>query len=316
MFFLGVDGGGSHTRVLICDQSGRIISSGLSGPTNLRATAISVVRNNLFAAMGQALGSISPIKIDAAHLGIAGVSDPSSQNILLKMSYEFFKNKSIKVTVSNDIVIAHEAGHTGAPGLVLIAGTGSACYGKDSFGHTAECGGWGDLIDDSGSGSWIGLRALQSVVRVADGRLPKSMLVEKVIDYLGIDSMKRFKERIHNQGLCRKDRASIAPIVIDLAESGDTLAKKILNDAVHELCRLALVVRESLKQPKLPIFLCGGLTESQYFRKALSVALEEKNFVIKNKHTKFNIAVGALILALKSKNKIINESILQEISRV
>ena len=42
--------------------------------------------------------------------------------------------------------------HCQGKGIILIAGTGSVCYGMDGMGGEARAGGWGYLIDDEGSG--------------------------------------------------------------------------------------------------------------------------------------------------------------------
>ena len=45
--------------------------------------------------------------------------------------------------VVNDALIALEAGAGVGPGIVIIAGTGSICYGRNERGQAARSGGWG-----------------------------------------------------------------------------------------------------------------------------------------------------------------------------
>lgn len=55
-------------------------------------------------------------------------------------------------------------------GIVLIAGTGSNCFLMDQYGNgAANCGGWGHLFGDEGSGFDISRRAVQLVFHITDG---------------------------------------------------------------------------------------------------------------------------------------------------
>ena len=79
------------------------------------------------------------------------------------------------VLVVNDALVALEAGAGDGPGIVLIAGTGSICYGRNEEGQAARAGGWGYMLGDEGSGWWIGRRALSAVMRQFDGRGPATL---------------------------------------------------------------------------------------------------------------------------------------------
>ena len=307
MYYLGIDGGGSQTRALLCDASGQVFGRGLSGPSNPRTASKSTLQENLLNAIRQAVSGIGTAKIHAAYFGVAGATDPINQELILKIVSEFFQNQSPKITVGHDMEIALEGGLKGAPGIVLIAGTGSSSYGRDAAGITAECGGWGDLVDDVGSGSWIGLEALRALVRQADGRLPKSSLMNAVVHFLGIEGMSDFKTRIHDQGLARNERARLAPIVIDLAQSGDLLATRIVRKAVQELCILAKTVSQKLELPMPTICLCGGLMQNPYFQDALCAALRLDGFENRVTSPHLEPVSGALMLALKSANITVHE---------
>ena len=291
----------------MCDASGQVFGRGLSGPSNPRAAPKSTLQDNLLSAIRQAVSGIGTAKIHAAYFGVAGATDPINQGLILKIAHDFFQNQSPKITVGHDMEIALEGGLKGAPGLVLIAGTGSSSYGRNAAGLTAECGGWGDLVDDVGSGSWIGLEALRTLVRQADGRLPKSSLMNAVVHFLGIEGMSDFKTRIHDQGLTRSERARLAPIVIGLAQSGDLLATRIVSRAVQELCKLAKNVSQKLELPKPTICLCGGLMQNPYFLDALCTALRLDGFESAVTCPHLEPVSGALMLALKSANITVHE---------
>lgn len=298
MYYLGIDGGGSQTRALLSDASGQIHGHALSGPTNPRATPADEWRRQLLDAIRQACGGIDPADIRAAHLGLAGAGEASVQKQVADAACEVLRVESTRLTVGHDLETALEGGLAGGSGIVLVAGTGSACFGRNADGRTAESGGWGEIVDDAGGGGWLGLRALQVCVRQADGRLTQSRLMAKVLAFLGIDSMAGFKTRIHDHGLPRKERAQLAPVVLELAASGDAAAREIVTEAVGELRLLAVSVARQLRMPRPVLVVCGGLSGDAHFSAALAAALQDGGVSVVA--PRLSAVAGAVLLAMKS----------------
>lgn len=314
MYFLGIDGGGSQTRALLCDRYGNLVGRGFSGPSNPCTQTPKDCFDHLCAATLEALSSegLDSLKnIQAAHLGIAGVADESALQIIRTAAQELFLGAHTKLSFSHDLKTAHVGGHAGAPGITLIAGTGSACFGVNAAGSEQITGGWGDFVDDAGSGAWIGLQALQVCVRQADGRLSGDSLQRCVLEFLSISSMDTFKSRFHLMGLPRKQRAELAPTIIKLAQSGESTARTILQKAFDELTALVLANVTQIRLAKPRIQLLGGLNKNPYFRghlqKTIQVAIPDAIFT----HTRLSAAKGALLLALRNCSQIPDDTILQ-----
>lgn len=308
MYVLGIDGGGSRTRALLCDASGRIAGQGLSGGINPRHACTADIRACLNEAFSQSTIGIDPSRIAAVHLGIAGASDRPTQSNIAALAREHVGGGAT-ISVGHDLEIALVGGLGGGkPGIVLVAGTGSACYGHDTNGQSVQCGGWGDLVDDVGSGSWLGLRALQVCVRQADGRLPESPLKGMVMDFLRIDHMEGFKERIHSVGLSRRERATLAPALIQLAACGDYAAGEILSEGMEELSSLLLCTSEQLQLSGPSVLLTGGLMNHEYFRSQLQNAVSRIQPEIRIVEQCLTAVAGATLLALKSARIDVSES--------
>src|SRR5207237_9144432 len=90
------------------------------------------------------------------------------------------------VEVVTDAEIALYGATGGAPGLVLIAGTGSICCGRNARGKRVCAGGWGPLAGDEGGGSWLARRALQAVAQASDGRGPDTALSQAACAYFKV----------------------------------------------------------------------------------------------------------------------------------
>ncbi len=313
MYYLGIDGGGSHTRALLCDSSGRAIGKGLSGSTNPRVTPAADLEAHLYEAIQQACAIVKASAIQAVHLGIAGCGDTTSQAALAEVTQKCIGVSDAKITVGHDLEIVLAGSLSGQSGIVLVVGTGSACYGRDSQERTAQCGGWGDLVDDVGSGSWIGLRALQAAVRQADGRQAEGAVMYKVMEFLRIDSMDAFKARIHQEGLSRSERAKLAPAIIELAKSGDDAAVQILTEAIEELCVLAAGAQRQLQLSEPQLLLTGGLTEDRFFYESLAKALPTHISGAIPTRPQLSAVAGAVLLALRSSAVAISKDTIQNL---
>ena len=129
---------------------------------------------------------------------------------------------------------------------VVMAGTGSVAVGLTEAGMVFT-GGWGPLLDDAGSGYAIGLAALRTVLRMVDGRTPRTPLTEILKTAgaefdTGLDFMARMKIRDPLLALSRREIAGLAPAVFRLAGEGEAEAAAILQKAADELAGLAASV--------------------------------------------------------------------------
>ena len=140
MYALGIDGGGSSTRVLLCDTYGKIIGQGLSGGTNPRACSTAELKFHLQRAIEEATQLIDYSEIIAAHFGLAGAGNTETKAKIRAIAKELL-NEQTSCTIGHDLEIALAGGLGNNTGIVLVAGTGSACYGRTSDGRSAECGG-------------------------------------------------------------------------------------------------------------------------------------------------------------------------------
>jgi glucosamine kinase len=137
------------------------------------------------------------------------------------------------VAVLTDAEIALEDAFGAGPGILLTAGTGSIAYGKGPTGLMARCGGWGPNIGDEGGGAWIGRRALGIAAASADGREPESTLADAIIAALGVESIEGLIPWAASA--TPADFGKLAPVVLEVAATGDLRANSLVTLAVEEL---------------------------------------------------------------------------------
>jgi N-acetylglucosamine kinase len=255
---LGIDAGGTKTVCLLADGTGAILSEGRGGGANLQAAGELEVEKVLHEVMEKALGD-RDIRPDAICLGIAGVDRPRDVDAVRGIMRRIgFKSR---VVVVNDALVALVAGTGNDRGLVVVAGTGSIAYGRDSAGRAARAGGWGYLLGDEGGGFWIGRMALASVVREFDGRGPATALTGLVLREMNLNSPTELIHAIYDRGLHRGVIAGIAAVVRRGAEAGDPVAAGILEGAARELSVAALSVIDALgmRGEAFQSILAGGI---------------------------------------------------------
>src|SRR2546428_6183622 len=137
MHVLGIDAGGTKTVCLLADEHGHVLSEGRSTGANLHASGELEVEKVLHEVMESAIGDREIVPA-AICLGIAGVDrDDEARTVRAIMRRIGYKSR---VVVVNDALIALVAGAKDAPGIVIIAGTGSIVYGRNAGGPAARAG--------------------------------------------------------------------------------------------------------------------------------------------------------------------------------
>lgn len=236
--------------------------------------------------------------IAAIVLGTTGGGRKSDAEDLEKAITHLAAHKRILLNnfrVESDARIALEGAFSGKPGSILIAGTGSIMFGKDSKGIIHRVGGFGRFIGDEGSGFRLGQKGLNSVAREFDGRGNKTLISELLKEKFKIESPENLITEIYRNNF---DIASVAPLVIEAAEKGDKIAQDIIETEADELVLHIESMRKKLKEKKMYVALIGSLiaTENFYsFRFREKVVQKFDDVVIKDAENPPEI--GAAILA-------------------
>jgi len=257
---LGVDGGGTKTHAVILDMNLEVIGEGLSGPSNpLRvgiSNACAAIREAIDKACEQA--KIRRNDIVAAEIGLAGAR---RRELRVRMR-ETLKTLGIgEVAVTSDADIALFGATQGAPGLIVIAGTGSNCCGINGRGKKACAGGWGPIAGDEGGGAWIARRALRAIAHATDGRGPATILTEVACAYFHVSDPSDLSTAIYAPTITNERLAGFGRDVVNAAKAKDRIAREILAEGGHELGLAAVAVIRTLKleDAEFPVGYVGGV---------------------------------------------------------
>ena len=259
--FLGVDGGGTKTHIVLIDAEKNIVGEAFSGASNPLRVGIEKAAANIFSAVDAACDNagLNQGDIAAIECGLAGVRRADLRQILRRLVSQRFGIKTVEV--NTDAEIALFAATRGKEGLCVIAGTGSVCIGQNSRGEKAIAGGWGPLAGDEGGGAGIARRALQAVAKASDGRGRPTKLSDLAVDYFRAGRLEDLSVAIYAPQIDNARIAGFARFVIETAQAGDGVAISVLEEAGRELGLAAKAVIKELKMTrrKFPIGYVGGI---------------------------------------------------------
>ncbi len=239
--YLGIDGGGSKTSCLIGDETS-VLGAGTAAGSNPVRVGEKQAREALATAIRQAcaIANITPSQVNKTCIGLAGAARPEVSDPVRQCVSELVPGE---IEVVGDMVIALEAAFGGEPGVIVIAGTGSIAYGRNSKGHTARAGGWGFAISDEGSGHWIGRAAVAAAVRALDlndAEATSQSLLESLMKFWQVKTREQLV--VAANATPPPDFAALFPAVLSSADRGDRIALDVLNQAGAELASVARTV--------------------------------------------------------------------------
>ena len=273
---IGIDGGGSKTHAMVADEQGRTIAETVGPGSAVRpgraehsATVIAEVVRDALASC-----EMTHVTPRVLSIGVAGAGRETERNELWQALVS--RDLAAELVIHSDFSIALDDAFADGPGVLLISGTGSVAFGRGPTGATSRCGGWGPVCGDEGSGAWIGRRALSVVTAAADGREPETALTGAILTAAQINETSDLIGWAANAAPAQL--ASLAPVVLSVADAGDLRANAIVSLAVEELVLHVRALARHLfgdERAALPIALSGGmLSRGTTLRKRLEHRLK------------------------------------------
>ena len=314
-YVLGIDGGGSQTRCVVADLSGRVLTKGTAGPSNPLTVGVEAagkaIANSVEAAINKCGSVVHRFRV--ACLGVAGVDRPYSREALRRevMALDIAE----RLLVVPDAAVAL-AGATGCGvGVVVISGTGSIAYGVNVEGETARAGGWGWMVDDEGSAYDIGRRAMTTALMAYDGRGEQTTLADKVKAELGLEDLSELIDRLYVSGMKSHEVAALSLVVAEAAAEGDEVAIRILREAGVQLGRAAgAVIRRLRLRGRFTVAETGGVFQ---LGEPICATFEETVRKVAPDCTiapaRFDPAVGSVLLALRELGVEVDEPLMRRV---
>ncbi|MGH9437100.1 MAG: BadF/BadG/BcrA/BcrD ATPase family protein [Terriglobia bacterium] len=314
--FLAVDGGQTTTKALLADESGNILARASAGPSNHTEEPggperLARVSGEVIASLCTQAEAADP-EFTAACFGMTGETRLKAQ-ILSKHV------RTCYLSVVHDSINALAGAAAGDPGIVVIAGTGSVARGRNAAGREMRVGGWGHLFGDEGSAYWIGREAVRVAAADEDLLGPKTSLTRLLLDRIPVPSVSQLMEKYYSGELTRDHLAGLSVWVAEAAQSGEAVARAILQEAGRLLAQPALALMTHLfpdqgDSPK--IYYTGGAFESPSVLSAFRNALLHIHPRLEIEPPIFPPVFGSLILAYQSAGITLSEAAFQSWKRL
>jgi N-acetylglucosamine kinase-like BadF-type ATPase len=288
-FVAGIDGGQSSTVALVGDASGRIVGRGVAGPADEvgAGPASTRMHDALAGALAEAVADAELPAETRFQAIVAGVS-----------GYEgriFGRAPDLPATrfvLMHDAPVAHAGALAGAPGVIVIAGTGSVVYGTDGR-RGRTIGGWGYLFGDEGSAFWLVREALAALMHAEDD-VEKSECAEAraACAYFGQPSLRHVARAFYGGEIGRDRLASFAPQVLRF--------ERFRPIAERGAGRLAELVGDAIAGGAHPAVACvGGMFDDPAFRARVYDGIAALGGSVEIVTPRGEPAAGALLLAYR-----------------
>ena len=235
--YLAVDAGGTRTSFLLADDQRELARTTTGTIKRMRADAataagnLDMALNELTLASGIAMSSVTATCVGAAGYTVPLVVDWMHEAFAARVGGRFL--------LAGDVEIALDAGFEGAPGVLLLSGTGSNVAGRLASGEIITAGGWGPALSDQASGYGIGRAGLRAAVVERDER-GESPLLQAILNLWHLADFQALVDVANRQP--PPDLSRLAPLVVAQAAAGDPVARQVIEAESAELARLARII--------------------------------------------------------------------------
>ena len=249
---LAIDGGNSKTDVALIGADGAVLGVSRGGNSNHQGIGIDGtvrVLTDLVRAAAQRAG-LPADGVVAQHTSacLAGADLASEEADLNQLVQSL--GWSVTSSVLNDTFAVLRAGLDDgiSPhwGVGVVCGAGINCVGVAPDGRTTRFLSLGELSGDWGGGGYLGPQALWWAVRAEDGRGPQTELRQAVPAHFGLERVEDVVIGMHLGKIAYSEQHALVPVLFEVAEAGDPVARDVLARQAEEICIMAEVAARRL----------------------------------------------------------------------
>jgi len=318
MKFIALDIGKTKSIAMMFNENLDILCSVSSGPADITLEE-NIVKTNIRDAIDTCLRrtTTSIEDVDLIVFSWAGLDTKRdldiAWNYVRELGYPFEK-----IIIEHDAITAFYAVTWGKPGIAVIAGTGAIAFGMNRFGRRARSSGWGWIIGDEGSASWIALQALNAVSRAYDGRGRYTSLINRIREFYNVDDLLDIVTYIYRMKPFDIGKiAAIAVLVDEEAEKGDEVAREIMEKAGLELALSVYSVAQKLGMVDDDIIVggIGSVFKSKIVNRVFENRVRKllRKATLKEHMVGYRAILGPIIIALQRLGMDITQDIVEKV---
>lgn len=297
---IGIDGGGTSTRALAADLTGRVLAHAQSGAASPDKSPDA--ERNTRQAIEEVLCTAKrkPVDVVALVAGIAGLNRPEDQEWATRFTaLPGLECPRIHV---NDAVVAHNGAFGTQPGIIAIAGTGCVIFGITSEGRQIR------NYDFRRYARAAARHLAQDAVymllagHAAPGDAGFAAEILRFWAKPDLGALREIGARGFIEDTSTRNRlfADMAPLVTEAAGCGAPLARLVCNRAAEALATDIRLVGGCFAEDTVPVALIGAVARSPIIAEAVQLALagaEDKSYRVVE--PQLSCTAGAVLLALQ-----------------
>ena len=257
--FLGIDGGGTKTKVMLVDEVMHTLAVYESGPSSIRTVPIEDTIKHINEALQQCRYAAPKAKISGVFAGLGDIASTADEHKIAKELRRLDGLETAQINVKNDVYNAHAGALEGDAGIAIIIGTGSVAFGIDEAGQSHRAGGYSYKEGDFGSAYWLGREALSLLGKALDHRVKSSPLTDALQAQFKLTRFIDVVDLYETHYTERTAVANLAKLVTHFALEGDPHALNIIERATDELVLMIQAVDQTLNLRNKAIGIIGSL---------------------------------------------------------
>lgn len=317
MLILGVDGGGTKTAALAVDERGTVTGWGLGGGSNYHTLGIETMQASVTHAVTAALkGAARDANPDAVPDAVCYCMAAAD------MPHDFAQLDSrlnglipgSPYSIRNDVIGIFRAGSRFPYGVGVVSGTGFNAGGIDRTGQEYRFPALGAVTGDYAGGEHLTMRAIGAAFRAADGRGEPTALYDAILQTFDAPDYDTLAERYVQHKLTARQIKALAPMVFEVSEQGDAVARRIVCEEGTELgvSARAILRRLDLTDVDCDVVLGGSLClgKGSVLIDAVSTVVHEAAPKAVIRRLDVPPVVGAVLLAADSLGMATDEAFL------
>ena len=313
---MGIDGGGTHTRIAAVDTNGNVLSyvekgssclgKDLKATENVRQAIIEVVAKS-----GYNLNDVIGLAA-----GVAGYDD--EEDLVWVKELTRVEGLECPCWHVNDSVVAHVGAFLYKPGIIAISGTGAIVFGITEEGKQLNNYKFHHY-------TWSTARHLSYNVvhKIIAGETDESdnELIQRVLEFFDLGDIRDLRDFaangfVHDRRERDKLFGDMGPLVTEAARNRSKLAMSLCDSAVNSLNTGIRLIGSCFSSGTVPVVFIGSVINSTYINQTLKNELGRcsgsKNYTIVDKA--LPSVLGAVIMAVKNMDIPVSEQFIKKLS--
>ncbi|WP_409272808.1 BadF/BadG/BcrA/BcrD ATPase family protein [Neobacillus sp. SCS-31] len=261
---IGIDGGGTFTRVAIADMNGHLLA--FSKKAGSHPEKNQDPEGNVKSAITEALQKANRQAADVHYIagGFAGLDHSEDKKWANK--YTTLSGLNAPKSLLNDAEIAQYGAFLGEEGIIAIAGTGSIVLGKNEDGKVIRNY---DFHHDSLAGArYLSYEAIYDII-TQENTQEDQKFIKAVLEYWGTENIDALRLQasqgfLNNHIEAVQKLSKMSSIVVHFAEKGSPVAYSSCHKVINSLARGINLVSSMFSSQKVPLSFSGGVITSPF----------------------------------------------------